>query len=87
MRQRARTDLCGGRSAMVVPTATWSSFPDIARQAVLRNSDPEAVDISEEIFFEVCDCVAWEPGRIVIFSTKPGQTMALRGNLWASAVA
>jgi hypothetical protein len=24
MRQRARTDLCGGRSAMVVPTATMT---------------------------------------------------------------
>jgi hypothetical protein len=28
MRKRARTDLCGGRSAMVVPTATtdWLSY-------------------------------------------------------------
>jgi len=27
MRKRARTDLCGGRSAMVVPTATSNSGP------------------------------------------------------------
>ncbi len=27
MRKRARTDLCGGRSAMVVPTATVSASP------------------------------------------------------------
>src|SRR5205823_14168864 len=29
MRKRARTDLCGGRSAMVVPTATYK--PDFCR--------------------------------------------------------
>ena len=28
MRKRARTDLCGGRSAMIVPTATsWRDVP------------------------------------------------------------
>ena len=28
MRKRARTDLCGGRSAMIVPTATkWIAGP------------------------------------------------------------
>ncbi len=27
MRKRARTDLCGGRSAMVVPTATYKKGP------------------------------------------------------------
>ena len=27
MRKRARTDLCGGRSVMVVPTATTTTYP------------------------------------------------------------
>ena len=35
MRQRARTDLCGGRSAMTVPTATSTSIP------VYRPLEPE----------------------------------------------
>jgi hypothetical protein len=26
MRKRARTDLCGGRSAMIVPTATINGY-------------------------------------------------------------
>ena len=36
MRRRARTDLCGGRSAMGVPTATLSVHPEI-NSAELRN--------------------------------------------------
>jgi hypothetical protein len=31
MRRSARTDLCGGRSAMIVPTAT-AKFPNRARR-------------------------------------------------------
>ena len=32
MRKRARTDLCGGRSAMIVPTATkWTGFVNTGR--------------------------------------------------------
>ena len=37
MRKRARTDLCGGRSAMVVPTATISSrFHETSGLSVTR---------------------------------------------------
>ncbi len=32
MRKRARTDLCGGRSAMVVPTATVKQSTDVIKR-------------------------------------------------------
>jgi len=34
MRKRACTDLCGGRSAMVVPTATVSSEPTVQKRVL-----------------------------------------------------
>jgi hypothetical protein len=45
MRKRARTDLCGGRSAMVVPTATLEIgiiqmlFPPYFRDAVQKDTN------------------------------------------------
>ena len=51
MRKRARTDLCGGRSVRIVPTATaipksgrdWRSVSELAieRQCRITNSRPE----------------------------------------------
>jgi len=35
MRKRARTDLCGGRSAMIVPTASVPSMFDSSKVKVL----------------------------------------------------
>ena len=35
MRRRARTDLCGGRSVMVVPTATATTSGSIPQSAVV----------------------------------------------------
>ena len=36
MRKRARTDLCGGRSAMVVPTATTGPGPITSGLSVIQ---------------------------------------------------
>ena len=42
----ARADLCGGRSAMVVPTATLSLFPegDLSEMAFHEKAGPGQVD-------------------------------------------
>jgi len=42
MRQRARTDLCGGRSVMVVPTATMRQ---LGPQVRLRETTPEEAQV------------------------------------------
>jgi len=38
MRRRARTDLCGGRSAMVVPTATTDPLLPEVRSAAMQSN-------------------------------------------------
>jgi hypothetical protein len=39
MRQRARTDLCGGRSVMVVPTATMTADRLVSKLALGRGGE------------------------------------------------
>ena len=45
MRERARTDLCGGRSAMVVPTATLT----LETEFWLTFRDPVSQPLSDEV--------------------------------------
>jgi hypothetical protein len=45
MRQRARTDLCGGRSVMVVPTATCAGINRhvVGNERVLQERSSESI--------------------------------------------